>query len=278
MRLDKPVGIFLLFWPCAWGLAAARSGDDIEWLFYKYLLLFLLGSILMRTAGCVYNDIIDKKIDAKVVRTMKRPIASGTVSTKYAWFLIFFLILFSLLILFQFNLRSIIFGLSSVILVASYPFMKRITYWPQLFLGITFNWGVILGWLVLQNKFNFAPFVIYFSAIFWTLGYDTIYGMQDIKDDLLIGVKSTSIKFQKNIKLFLTISYAVSILLLILSLTMLKASWISYFLVFLSGTLLIFQIYALNQKKNINYSKLFALNSYYGLSIFISLLIINTHG
>ena len=278
MRLDKPVGIFLLFWPCAWGLAAAKSEGFVDLLFGKYLLLFLLGSILMRSAGCVYNDIIDKEIDSKVARTTERPIALGTVSTKYAWFLIFFLILFSLLILFQFNLRSIIFGLSSVILVASYPFMKRITYWPQLFLGITFNWGVILGWLVLQNKFNFAPFVIYFSAIFWTLGYDTIYGMQDIKDDLLIGVKSTSIKFQKNIKLFLTISYAVSILLLILSLTMLKASWISYFLVFLSGTLLIFQIYALKQKKNINYSKLFALNSYYGLSIFISLLIINTHG
>ena len=141
IRLDKPTGIFLLFWPCAWGLVIANFGINNDKLFYKFLILFFLGSVLMRSAGCVYNDIIDRKIDKKVKRTSARPLATGSISISQAWFVIFLLIFLSLIILFQFNLNSIIFGLSSGILVAIYPFMKRITYWPQLFLGITFNWG-----------------------------------------------------------------------------------------------------------------------------------------
>ena len=202
LRLDKPTGIFLLFWPCAWGLAIGSSSTNDRNLFYYYLILFFLGSIFMRSAGCVYNDIIDRNIDAKVLRTKSRPIAIGSISTTSGWVIILLLICASLIILFQFNLNSIIFGLSSGLLVIAYPFMKRITYWPQLFLGFAFNWGVILGWLVLENTFSLIPILLYASAIIWTVGYDTIYGAQDIKDDLKIGVKSTSIKFEKKNETF----------------------------------------------------------------------------
>ncbi len=207
IRLDKPTGIFLLYWPCTWGLTVGNIYAENNDLFLKYLILFFVGSFLMRSAGCVYNDIIDKNIDKKITRTKNRPIAKGSISTKQGWFAILVLILLSLTILLQLNLNSIIFGLASGFFIVLYPFMKRITYWPQLFLGITFNWGVILGWLAMGNELSLISILLYFSAIFWTLGYDTIYGMQDLKDDLKIGVKSTSIKFEKHFKIFLSINY-----------------------------------------------------------------------
>src|SRR6056300_1743827 len=222
MRLDKPIGIFLLFWPCAWGLALANVQLS------NHLILFLIGSILMRSAGCVYNDIVDRKIDIKITRTKNRPIATGLISLTSAWILILILVSFSLIILFHFNLKSIIFGLSSAFLVLLYPFMKRITYWPQLFLGLTFNWGIILGWLVMKNEFSPLPFILYLSAVLWTLGYDTIYGLQDIKDDLIVGIKSTSIKFEKNIKPFLFVVYLLSFVLMLLVLSLLNANLLTY--------------------------------------------------
>ena len=227
----------------------------------------------MRSAGCVYNDIIDRKIDAKVKRTYKRPIAKGDISVRQGWLIIFFLIFFSLIILFQFNINSIIFGLSSGILVVIYPFIKRVTYWPQLFLGITFNWGVVLAWLALENEFSFIPITLYFSAIFWTLGYDTIYGMQDIKDDLKIGIKSTSIRFEKNIKKFLLICYLVSIGFLLKTLDLLNLNATSYTVAILSSGILFYQVFAYKKNKPNKISKLFALNNYYGLSIFLALMI-----
>ena len=278
IRLDKPTGIFLLFWPCTWGLAIGSVSISSDSVFYKYLLLFFIGSILMRSAGCVYNDIVDRKIDIKVKRTKERPIAKGTVSVGSSWLVIFVLIFFSLIILSQFNLNSIIFGLSSGVLVALYPFMKRITYWPQLFLGIAFNWGVILGWLVLGNEFSLTPMALYASAIFWTLGYDTIYGMQDIKDDIKIGVKSTSIKFEKKIKSFLLFCYLTSIILLIVSLVSMSANFVFYILAILSSSVLFFQIHAYDKKKPEKNSKLFALNNYYGLSVFLTLMLTINHG
>ena len=278
LRLDKPTGIFLLFWPCAWGLAIGSSSTNDRNLFYYYLILFFLGSIFMRSAGCVYNDIIDRNIDAKVLRTKSRPIAIGSISTTSGWVIILLLICASLIILFQFNLNSIIFGLSSGLLVIAYPFMKRITYWPQLFLGFTFNWGVILGWLVLENTFSLIPILLYASAIIWTVGYDTIYGAQDIKDDLKIGVKSTSIKFEKKMKLFLSACYAISSFLLILTLTLLSANFVTYILAILSGFILLAQVLLYDDKNNKKNSKLFALNNYYGLSIFLTLLLAINHG
>ena len=278
LRLDKPTGIFLLFWPCAWGLAIGSSVINDGVIFYKYLLLFFLGSCFMRSAGCVYNDIVDRKIDAKVSRTKSRPIAKGTISVTTGWMIILLLIFFSILILIQFNLNSIIFGLSSGLLVTAYPFMKRITYWPQLFLGITFNWGVVLAWLVLENKISLTPLVLYSSAIFWTLGYDTIYGMQDIKDDLKIGVKSTSIKFKKKIKTFLLICYSISTSLLLLSLALLDANFIFFIMAMLSSCILFAQVLKYEEENTEKNSKLFALNNYYGLSIFLTLMLTIRHG
>ena len=277
LRLDKPTGIFLLFWPCAWGLAIGSSAISDSLIFYKYLLLFFLGSCFMRSAGCVYNDIVDRKIDAKVSRTKSRPIAKGTISVTTGWMIILLLIFFSILILFQFNLNSIIFGLSSSLLVIAYPFMKRITYWPQLFLGITFNWGVILAWLVLENKFSLTPLALYSSAIFWTLGYDTIYGMQDVKDDLKIGIKSTSIKFKKKIKTFLLICYLISTSLLLLSLALLDANFIFFIMSIISSCILFAQVLKYEEENTEKNSKLFALNNYYGLSIFITLMLTIRH-
>ena len=270
MRLDKPIGFMLLFWPCAWGFGLSLSNQIIDKEWITYLLLFFVGSILMRCAGCIYNDIIDRKIDKKVNRTKNRPIASNKISLTHAWILIFFLCFLSLAILFQFNLKAIIFGLSSGILILIYPFMKRISYWPQLFLGIVFNWGVILSWLVLKNDINFEIILLYISAIFWTLAYDTIYGLQDIEDDIKIGVKSTAIKFNKNIKKFLTICFAISFVLLVTS-NALALSKINIILILylIPIGLLIYQIQSIDPKNNARNLSLFKLNNYYGLSIFV---------
>ena len=199
-RLNKPIGYMLLFWPCSWGLAYAYYFNNTFNLFLYYLVLFFLGSVLMRSAGCIFNDIVDKDFDKKVKRTKFRPIASGKISIKQSFIYVILLCSIALLILLQFNLLTITLGLSSMFLAFAYPYMKRITYWPQLFLGITFNWGVIMAWAAVNNSISLEIIILYISAIFWTLGYDTIYGAQDISDDEIIGLKSTSIKFKKKNK------------------------------------------------------------------------------
>ncbi len=275
MRLDKPIGFMLLFWPCSWGFAYSIQDNllDNKWIYY--LILFFIGSILMRSAGCVYNDIVDKKLDAKVKRTKNRPLVKKTISIQKAWLLILTLCLTSLIILFQFNINSIYLGLSSGLLILLYPFMKRITYWPQLFLGIVFNWGVILSYCVLNNKIDQEIFILFCSAIFWTLGYDTIYGLQDIYDDLKIGVKSTAIKFKKNIKTFLSIVYFVSFSLLIFAINLkIKEINLLYFLLLIPLIFLIYQIINIDIKKTKKNFFLFKLNNYYGLSTFVILTII----
>ena len=220
-RLNKPIGFLLLFWPCVWGLTLAYYFSGETNLYLKHILLFFLGSVLMRSAGCIFNDIVDRDLDKKVQRTRERPIASGKISVPKAFVYLVFLCLVALLILLQFNWFTIILGLSSMTLVFTYPFMKRITYWPQLFLGLTFNWGIIMGWTSLTNDMSIEPIILYLSAIFWTLGYDTIYGLQDIHDDEIVGVKSTSIKFKNNVKVFVGICYSLFVLcILILGLLM----------------------------------------------------------
>ena len=220
-RLNKPIGFLLLFWPCVWGLTLAYYFSGETNLYLKHILLFFLGSVLMRSAGCIFNDIVDRDLDKKVQRTRERPIASGKISVPKAFVYLVFLCLVALLILLQFNWLTIILGLSSMTLVFTYPFMKRITYWPQLFLGLTFNWGIIMGWTSLTNDISIEPIILYLSAIFWTLGYDTIYGLQDIHDDEIVGIKSTSIKFKNNVKVFVGICYSLFVLcILILGLLM----------------------------------------------------------
>jgi len=215
-RLNKPIGILLLFWPCVWGLTLSYyySGNTI--LYIKYIILFFLGAVLMRSAGCIFNDIVDRNFDKKVQRTKERPIASGKVTIVEAFIYIILLCAIALLILLQFNLLTITLGMGSMILAFTYPFMKRITYWPQLFLGLTFNWGIVMGWSSLMNNISIEPIILYLSAIFWTLGYDTIYGLQDIQDDEMIGVKSTSIKFKNNVKIFVGTCYSLCVFLILI--------------------------------------------------------------
>ena len=210
-RIKRPIGYMLLFWPCVWGLTIAYDFSNNIQIFLKYGVLFLCGSILMRSAGCIINDIVDKDFDAKVSRTKTRPIASGKISVRLGLFYSAFLCLIAFLVLIQFNTFTIILAMCSMPLAFSYPYMKRFTYWPQLFLGITFNYGLILGWTAISENLTIIPCVFYFGAIFWTLGYDTIYGYQDINDDEIIGVKSTSIKFKNNPKKFISFSYLVFI-------------------------------------------------------------------
>jgi len=214
-RLNKPTGIMLLFWPCAWGLTYAYSIEqNLNQLLY-FLLLFFSGSVLMRSAGCIVNDIVDRDIDKKVQRTKNRPLACNLISVKLALIYTATLCAMAFLILIQFNNLTIILGFASMVLAFSYPFMKRITYWPQLFLGLTFNWGVVMSWVAITNNLSAEIITLYASAIFWTLGYDTIYGTQDVVDDELIGIKSTSVKFKNNIKFFVSLCYFTSSALIV---------------------------------------------------------------
>ena len=215
-RLKRPIGYMLLFWPCAWGLTIAYDFSLSLKIYFFYLLMFFLGSILMRSAGCIVNDILDRKFDKKVFRTKNRPIASGKISVKLGLFYASLLCFLAFLVLINFNLFTIIIALASMPLAFTYPLMKRFTYWPQLFLGITFNYGLILGWTSINAEINLIPVIFYFGAIFWTLAYDTIYGFQDIKDDEIIGLKSTSIKFKSNPIILLYLCYIIFLSSLIL--------------------------------------------------------------
>ena len=268
-RLNKPIGFLLLFWPCAWGLTLAYYFNKETTLYFKFLILFFLGSVLMRSAGCIVNDIVDRNLDKKVGRTKKRPIASGMISVFKAFLYVILLCTLALFILLQFNLLTIILGLGSMLLAFAYPFMKRITYWPQLFLGLTFNWGIIMGWTSLMNNISFQPIILYIAAIFWTLGYDTIYGLQDIKDDEIIGVKSTSIKFKNNVKFFVGSCYALSVFFILFLGLMLQIN-INYFIfsLFFISTL-IYQIIFFKSNNSESCMKAFKLNNITGISIFL---------
>ena len=270
-RLTKPIGFMLLFWPCSWGLAYAyKLNQDLNTFLY-YLLLFFLGSVLMRSAGCIFNDIIDKDLDKKVQRTKQRPIAAGKISIKKSFFYIISLCSLAFLILVQFNFLTITLGLGSMLLAFSYPFMKRITYWPQLFLGLTFNWGIIMAWTAINNNISYEIIALYISAIFWTLGYDTIYGVQDVVDDEIIGIKSTAIKFKKNIKLFVSSCYLLtfSIITYLFKESMgLNIFTLFLFVFFLS---LIYQLKIFKKDNPNSCLKAFKTNNLSGLLIFLSI-------
>jgi 4-hydroxybenzoate polyprenyltransferase len=273
-RLKRPIGYMLLFWPCAWGLTLAYDFSKNLNDYFFYLLLFFLGSVLMRSAGCIVNDISDKEFDKKVSRTKNRPIASNQVSIKLGIFYTFILCLLALLVLINFNNLTILLALGSMPLAFTYPLMKRFTYWPQLFLGITFNYGLILGWTAIQGEINAVAIIFYLGAIFWTLGYDTIYGFQDIKDDEIIGVKSTSIKFKKKPKLFLTTCYLIFIISLILVGIYMKLNTMFYFFILISATHLFFyQIHNFNFKDPKNCLRIFKSNNFFGAIVLCNILI-----
>tara|TARA_B100001121_G_scaffold48202_1_gene41614 strand:- start:186 stop:1049 length:864 start_codon:yes stop_codon:yes gene_type:complete len=273
-RLKKPIGFMLLFWPCAWGLTLAYDfSSDLNNYFF-YLILFFLGSVLMRSAGCIVNDILDKEFDAKVFRTKNRPIASGKVSMRLGMFYAFVLCLLALLVLINFNLFTIILAIASMPLAFTYPLMKRFTYWPQLFLGITFNYGLILGWTAINDEIELIPILFYLGAIFWTLGYDTIYGYQDIKDDEIIGLKSTSIKFKGKAKKFLIICYTSLIIFFLIGAYSMNLNYNFYlFMIVPFIHLFLYQIKIFNLKDPSSCLKAFKSNNFLGLLIFLNILI-----
>ena len=273
-RLNKPIGYMLLFWPCVWGLTLVYDFNSEINTYFKYLIFFLLGSILMRSAGCIVNDIADKKFDQKVERTKNRPIASEKISIKLALLYALVLCFCAFLILINFNLLTIVLALASMPFAFSYPLMKRFTYWPQLFLGITFNYGLVLAWISINNSISLTPIMFYIGAIFWTLGYDTIYGYQDIKDDEIIGIKSTSIKFKNNPKTFLTLCYSFLLISLILIGVLMNFNNIFYlFLIIPFCHLFFYQINFLNINKPEDCLKIFKSNNILGLIVCMNILV-----
>ena len=273
-RLKKPIGFMLLFWPCTWGLTIAYDFSNNIKFYFFYLLLFFFGSVLMRSAGCIVNDIMDEKFDKKVERTKNRPIASGKVSKELGLIYTLILCFLAFLILINFNWFTIILALGSMPLAFSYPLMKRYTYWPQLFLGITFNYGLILGWVSMKNSLDIVPIIFYIGAIFWTLGYDTIYGFQDIKDDEIIGIKSTSIKFKKNPIIFLSICYSIFTFFTLMTGILMKFNNL-FFIILIMPFLHLFAYQVRNIKINdhSNCLKIFKSNNFFGLLILLTIII-----
>ena len=272
-RFNKPIGYMLLFWPCLWGLTIAYDFENNLSTYFFYLVLFFLGSVFMRSAGCIVNDIVDRHYDKKVNRTKNRPIASGSVSIKIGFLYVSILCLVALLVLLQFNRFTIFLALISTPLAFAYPYMKRFTYWPQLFLGITFNYGLLLGWTSVQENLSLIPIIFYFGAIFWTLGYDTIYGYQDIKDDEIIGVKSTSIKFKNNPKKFLSLCYLIYLSSIIITGLYMDFNNVYFLFLLIPITHMFFQIKMLDIKDSSICLKIFKSNNIFGLLIFINLFI-----
>ena len=206
MRIDRPIGIWLLFWPCAWSVALAGVGD--RWSLFAWL---GLGAFAMRSAGCVYNDIVDRDLDARVERTRLRPLASGRVSVGAAWALVVGLSLVGLVVLLQLNRTAQLVALLSLAPVAAYPYMKRITWWPQAWLGLVFSWGALVGWPAVSGRFEWPALLLWLGSIFWVIGYDTLYAIQDIEDDALVGVKSSARALGDRARLGIGFCYALAL-------------------------------------------------------------------
>jgi 4-hydroxybenzoate polyprenyltransferase len=222
MRLDRPIGTWLLYWPCAWSVALA--GVDGRWDLFLWL---ALGAFAMRSAGCVYNDIVDRDLDVRIERTRLRPLASRRVSLSSAWLLIASLCLIGLIVLLQLKWIAALIALTSVIPVAAYPFMKRITWWPQAWLGLVFSWGALVGWPAVTGSFALAPLLLWLGSIAWVVGYDTLYAIQDKEDDALVGVKSSARRLGKRAPLGVAIFYGIALLLWAASIWTVRPDWIA---------------------------------------------------
>jgi 4-hydroxybenzoate polyprenyltransferase len=222
MRLDRPIGSWLLYWPCAWSVALAGVGG--RWGLFLWL---GLGAFAMRSAGCVYNDIVDRELDRSVERTRLRPLASRRVSLRSAWALIALLCLIGLVVLLQLPLTAQLIALASIAPVAAYPFMKRVTWWPQAWLGLVFSWGALVGWPAVTGEFAWPPFVLWLGSIFWVIGYDTLYAIQDIEDDALVGVKSSARRLGKHAALGVGIFYAIALALWGAAIWLVRPDWIA---------------------------------------------------
>ena len=222
MRLDRPIGTWLLYWPCAWSVALA--GVDGRWDLFLWL---ALGAFAMRSAGCVYNDIVDRDLDIRIERTRLRPLASRRVSLSSAWLLIVLLCLIGLVVLLRLKWIAALIALASVIPVAAYPFMKRITWWPQAWLGLVFSWGALVGWPAVTGSFALAPLLLWLGSIAWVVGYDTLYAIQDKEDDALVGVKSSARRLGERAPLGVAIFYGIALLLWAASIWTVRPDWIA---------------------------------------------------
>ena len=260
-RLDRPIGTWLLLLPCWWGAALATPA----WPDATMFVLFTIGAVVMRGAGCTVNDLADRKFDARVARTATRPIASGQISVLKAFVFLTLQLLLGLSILLQFNAFTVALGVSSLLLIVLYPFMKRITYWPQLFLGFTFNWGALLGWAAVKGELSAPAFVLYGAGIFWTLGYDTIYAHQDKEDDVLIGVKSTALKFGDGTKPWLVGFYSITVILLAATGLLANLAWPFYSGLTLAALHLAWQIKSVDIANSKNCLRRFKSNRDFGL-------------
>jgi 4-hydroxybenzoate polyprenyltransferase len=272
MRADRPIGTWLLLWPCWWSLALAWVAKGQPYPDIWPMLLFGVGAMVMRGAGCTYNDIVDRHFDAEVARTRTRPIPSGQVSVAGAAVFMMGQCLVGLVVLLQFNKFAIITGIASLGIVAGYPFMKRITYWPQSVLGLAFSWGALMGWTTVFARLDVAPVLLYVAAILWTIGYDTIYAHQDKDDDAIVGLKSTALKFGDTTKPWLTLFYSATLLFLAAAGFMAGSGWPFFLGLALSSVHLVWQVATLDINDAENCLHRFRSNRDFGALVFASLL------
>jgi 4-hydroxybenzoate polyprenyltransferase len=269
MRLDRPIGTWLLYWPCAWSVALA--GVEDRW---DLFLWFFLGAFAMRSAGCVYNDIIDRELDKRVERTRLRPLASGRVSLRSAGILIGLLCLVGLLVVFQLNVVAAVVALCSVAPVALYPFMKRITWWPQAWLGLVFSWGALVGWPAVTGSPDWTPFLLWFGSIAWVIGYDTLYAIQDIEDDALVGVKSSARRLGDKAPIGVGIFYAIALLFWGAAIWSVRPDWLAVAALAPAALHLANQALRANPNDGELALKLFRSNRTCGLFVFLAMLVV----
>jgi 4-hydroxybenzoate polyprenyltransferase len=269
MRLDRPIGTWLLYWPCAWSVALAGVGGR-----WDLFLWFFLGAFAMRSAGCVYNDIVDKELDRKVERTRLRPLASGRASVRSAWVLIAILCAIGLLVLAQFNATAAMVALVSVAPVAAYPFMKRITWWPQAWLGLVFSWGALVGWPAVTGSLDLPALLLWLGSIAWVVGYDTLYAIQDIEDDALVGVKSSARRLGDKAPLGVATFYAIAVLFWAAALWSVRPDWLALLALAPAAIHLANQALRADPKDGEGALLLFRSNRTTGFLIFLAMLVV----
>lgn len=272
-RADRPIGVWLLLWPCWWSLALAQLAQDEKTQYFYPMILFAIGAFVMRSAGCAYNDIVDRDFDAQVERTKGRPIPAGQISVAKAWVFTVTLALIGLLVLLQLNMFTILLGLGAIPIVALYPFAKRFTNWPQAVLGLAFNWGALMGWAAIYGELALAPILLYGAGVFWTLGYDTIYAHQDKEDDILIGVKSTALKLGTQTYKWMNSFYSLTALLLVAAIYSAGGGLFGIFVTLAACLHLLWQIRRLDVNDSALCLRLFKANHIFGFLVFITMII-----
>jgi len=272
IRLDRPIGAWLLFWPCAWSVALAGMGER-GWILILWL---ALGAWAMRSAGCVYNDIVDKDLDAKVERTRLRPLASRRVKLKGAWALLAAMCLLGLVVLFQFGRTAQIVALASLVLVAAYPFMKRITWWPQAWLGLVFSWGALVGWPAVTGEVEAPALLLWGGSVFWVIGYDTIYALQDREDDALVGVKSSALALGRHARLGVAICYALALALWAAAFHLVRIEWFALLGLLPMAIHLFWQVATLKPGDGADALAKFRSNRFAGLLMFAACWVVGT--